>query len=298
MKNKGYFNCKIDSIKNVKAKQLALLSVPTITHYKNKKDYCSSAPKILRKESQKFSKRVGSWDFDTNSVFLNKMSNIIDTGNFQLSNNSKKDRNNLTENINKLVQKKNKFLVIGGDDSVAIPSMAGLEPLSKVHIVQIDAHLDWINKLYGEKFGRSNVMRRVSEMPWIKSMTQIGLRGMGTSKSKDFKDANKWGSKIFTDQKMMNMSAKEILKSIPKNASVYLTLDLDGLNPKEFPAVETRSPGGPGISKIVEIIIEIAKNRKFVGANIVEFAPKKDIKNLSLNAAIRLIALLIQVLNR
>ena len=188
--------------------------------------------------------------------------------------------------------------MIGGDDSVAIPSIAGLKPLSKVHIVQIDAHLDWINKLYGEKFGRSNVMRRASEMPWIKGITQIGLRGMGTSKSKDFKDANKWGSTIITDQKMMNMSAKEILKNIPKNTSVYLTLDLDGLNPKEFPAVETRSPGGPGISKIVEIIMEIAKNKKFVGANIVEFAPQKDIKNLSLNGAIRLIALLLQVLNR
>ena len=106
MKKKGYFNCKINSIENVKAKQLVILSVPTITNYKNKKDYCSSAPRILRKESQKFSKRVGSWDFDTNSVFLKKMSNIIDTGNFRLSKNSKKDRNNLTKTINKFVQKK------------------------------------------------------------------------------------------------------------------------------------------------------------------------------------------------
>ncbi len=106
------------------------------------------------------------------------------------------------------------------------------------------------------------------------------------------------GSKIITDQKMMNMSAKEVLKGVPKNALVYLTLDLDGLNPKEFPAVETRSPGGPEFSKIVEIIIEISKNRKFIGANIVEFAPTKDIKNISLNAAIRLIALLAQILNR
>ncbi len=298
MKKKGYFNCKIEKIKNIKPKQLAILSVPTITHYKNKKDYCSSAPKILRKESQKFSKRIGSWDFDTNSVFLKRKSNIIDTGNFRLSKNSTKDRNNLKNSIRELTRKRNKFLVVGGDDSVAIPAIAGLEPLSKIYLVQIDAHLDWINKLYGEKFGRSNVMRRASEMPWIKGMTQIGLRGMGTSKSKDFKDAKKWGSKIITDQKMISMSAKKMLIGIPKNSYVYLTLDLDGLNPKEFPAVETRSPGGPGVSKIVEIIIEIAKKRKLVGANILEFAPKKDIKNLSLNAAIRLIALLLQVLNR
>ena len=135
-------------------------------------------------------------------------------------------------------------------------------------------------------------------MPWIKGMTQIGLRGMGTSKSKDYRDAKKWGSKIITDQKMMHKSAKEILKGIPKNSYVYLTLDLDGLNPKEFPAVETRSPGGPGVSKIIEIIMELTKSKKLVGANIVEFAPKKDIKNLSLTAAIRLVALLIQILNR
>ena len=297
MKRKGYFNCNIGKFENLKSKQLAILSVPTITHYKNKKDYCSSAPKVLRKESQKFAKRIGSWDFDTNSIFLEKLSNIIDIGNFPISRNPQKDRSNLTETIQKLVEKKNKFLVIGGDDSVAIPAIAGLEPLSKLYIVQIDAHLDWINKLYGEKFGRSNVMRRASEMSWIKGMTQIGLRGMGTSKSKDFYDAKKWGSKIITDQKMVNMTAKEMLKNIPKNSYIYLTLDLDGLNPKEFPAVETRSPGGPGVSKIVEIIMEIAK-KKFIGANVLEFAPKKDINNLSLNAAIRLIALLLQVLNR
>ena len=45
-------------------------------------------------------------------------------------------------------------------------------------------------------------MRRASEMKWVKGMTQIGLRGMGTSKSKDFSDAKKWGSKIITDQKL------------------------------------------------------------------------------------------------
>tara|TARA_B100001250_G_scaffold74073_1_gene60530 strand:- start:678 stop:1574 length:897 start_codon:yes stop_codon:yes gene_type:complete len=298
MKKNGYFNCKIDKIKNIKDKQLAILSVPTITHYKNKKDYCSSAPKILRKESQKLSRRVGSWDFDTNSVFLKKISNVVDTGNFHLSGSPIKDRNNLTETINKIVRKKNKFLLIGGDDSVAIPAIAGLKSLSKVYVIQIDAHLDWINKLYGERFGRSNVMRRVSEMPWVIGMTQIGLRGMGTSKLKDFKDAKKWGSKIITDQKMMNISVKKILKGIPKNASVYLTLDLDVLNPKEFPAVETRSPGGPGVSEIIEIIMEVSKNKKIVGANIVEFAPKRDIKNLSLNVAVRLIALFVQLLNR
>tara|TARA_B100000965_G_scaffold174905_1_gene145949 strand:- start:6487 stop:7383 length:897 start_codon:yes stop_codon:yes gene_type:complete len=298
VKKKGYFNCNLGKFENLKSKQLAILSVPTITHYKNKKDYCSSAPKILRKESQKLSKRVGSWDFDTNSIFLKKLSNIVDTGNFTLSRKPSKDRAKLTKTIKEIVKKKNKFLVIGGDDSVAIPAIAGLEPLSKLYIVQIDAHLDWINKLYGEKFGRSNVMRRASEMKWVKGMTQIGLRGMGTSKSKDFSDAKKWGSKIITDQKMTNLSAKEMLKSIPKNSYIYLTLDLDGLNPKEFPAVETRSPGGPGVSKIVEIIMEISKNKKFIGANVLEFAPKKDINNLSLNAAIRLIALLVQVLNR
>ena len=110
MKRKGYFNCNIGKFENLKSKQLALLSVPTITQYKNKKDYCSSAPKVLRKESQKFAKRIGSWDFDTNSIFLKKLSNIIDIGNFPISRNPQKDRSNLTETIQKLVEKKNKHI--------------------------------------------------------------------------------------------------------------------------------------------------------------------------------------------
>jgi agmatinase len=135
-------------------------------------------------------------------------------------------------------------------------------------------------------------------MPWIAGMTQIGLRGLGNSKEKDFKDAKKWGSKIISDQKMTKMSSEQMIKHIPNKIPLYLTLDLDGINPVEFPGVVSRAPGGPGISKIVELILAIGKNKNLIGANLVEFAPSKDIDNISLNATIRLLMLIIHILNK
>ena len=292
MTEKGFFNLDISPINRFPQNKTVMLTVPTITPYEGRKDNCSSATKILREASKKFDNRRNSWDFDTGSSLNKAISSIIDLGNFSLKKNPKRDREELTEILKAFVTNGNKIIVLGGDDSVSIPSIFSLEPLKSVHILQIDAHLDWKDQVDQEKFGRSNVMKRASEADWVKGITQIGLRGLGTSSEKELEDAKKWGANILTSLELFELKIRDVLKTIPKEISVYISLDLDGINPSELPSVDSPVPGGPSLSYIITLIKKLAQKRKIAGVNFVEFSPVNDIGDLGLNASLRLLTVI------
>ena len=86
MTEKGFFNLDISPINSIAQNKTIMLTVPTITPYKGRKDNCSSATKILREASKKFDNKKKSWDFDTGSSLEETISSIIDIGNFSLKN--------------------------------------------------------------------------------------------------------------------------------------------------------------------------------------------------------------------
>ena len=296
MTEKGFFNLDISPINSIAQNKTIMITVPTITPYKGRKDNCSSATKILREASKKFDNKKKSWDFDTGSSLEETISSIIDIGNFSLKNDPERDREELTEILKTFITQGKKIIVLGGDDSVSIPPIFSLEPLKSVHILQIDAHLDWKDQIDQEKFGRSNVMRRASEVNWVKGITQIGLRGLGTSSEKELLDAKKWGVNILTSLELLELEVQDVVKTIPKEVSVYISLDLDGINPSELPSVDSPVPGGPSLSYIIALIKELGQQRKIAGVNFVEFSPISDINDLGLNASLRLLTVICSTL--
>jgi agmatinase len=80
-----------------------------------------------------------------------------------------------------------------GDDSVAIPFMRAFDDASTLRVLQIDAHIDWRDEVQGERFGYSSTMRRVSELPFVRSMTQIGIRAVGSARREEVEAAKGWG---------------------------------------------------------------------------------------------------------
>ena len=296
MTEKGFFNLDISPINSIAQNKLIMLTVPTITPYKGRKDNCSAATKILREASKKFENKKNSWDFDTDSSLKETISSTVDIGHFSLKNDPKGDREQLTEILKTFVSKGNKIIVLGGDDSVSIPPIFSLEPLKAVHILQIDAHLDWKDQIDDEKFGRSNVMKRASEVDWVKGITQIGLRGLGTSSEKELLDAKKWGVNILTSLELLELKVQDLLKTIPKEIPVYISLDLDGVNPSELPSVDSPVPGGPSLSYIIALIRQLGQQREIAGVNFVEFSPINDINDLGLNASLRLLTVICSTL--
>src|SRR5437879_13264690 len=85
-------------------------------------------------------------------------------------------------------------IVLGGEHSITIPVLRAYEGRGPVCIVHVDAHIDWRDEVNGIREGLSSPVRRASEMPWIRGMAQIGIRGIGSARRGEFGHARKYGS--------------------------------------------------------------------------------------------------------
>src|SRR5207244_11041327 len=120
-------------------------------------------------------------------------------------------------------------IALGGEDSNRIPVMRGYEGRGTMCVVQIDAHIDWRDEREGIREGLSSTMRRASEMPWVKGMVQIGIRGFGSARKLEFDAARKYGSVLVGAEELHRLGVEEILRRVPGSGRYYTTMDMDGL---------------------------------------------------------------------
>lgn len=286
----GFFNLPI--AKHPKAARAALLAVPSMTPTGVASNLCADAPEALRLASAAV--KPGRWDMDLQRRLFTELP--VDLGLFPLCGDPAVDRKNLARRVAGIVLAGGRPLIVGGDDSVAIPPLLGLKAVDGgTHVVQIDAHLDWKDRVGGEMWGRSSVMRRMAEMPGINGITQIGLRGWGTALPADAAAASRYGT-LITSRMMKRRGVDDLLGHIT-GENVYLTLDMDGINPVEMPAVPSPSPGGPGVDEVTEIILSLAGKHRLLGANLVECAPQRDVGGAGMRTALRLLTVLADVLS-
>lgn len=167
-------------------------------------------------------------------------------------------------------------LVLGGDDSVPIPVLAGFEHAGPVTVVQVDAHVDWADVIRGEDKGYGSPMRRVAAMPWVEGMLQIGIRGLGSGEAWQHDDARRWGSMIVGSRAWRREGADRILEALPAGGRFVLSIDCDGLDPSVFPAVAMPTPGGLDYEDMLTLIDGLCARGTLVGAIIAEYAPGRD----------------------
>jgi agmatinase len=169
---------------------------------------------------------------------------------------------------------------LGGDHGVSNPVFDALDAVGEsVHILHIDAHLDWRDEVGGIRRGSSNPLRRASENPAVSGMTQIGLRGIGSARSGELEDARAYGSRIFDAEQIHRDGMDPVLATIPENRAVYVTIDADGLDPTEMPAVMAPTPGGIYYRQLAPLLRSVARRSRVVGIDIVEVAPSYDFAN-------------------
>lgn len=169
-------------------------------------------------------------------------------------------------------------VVLGGDHGVTIPVLQALEVIGEpVHLVQIDAHIDWRDEVRGARLGYSSPMRRASELPWIKGITQIGIRGSGSARAQEVADARAWGAELITAAEV-HRDLSAVLARLRGKGPFFLTIDADGLDPSVMPAVLGPVPGGLRFEQVLPIIAALARER-LVGMDVVEVAPSIDLPN-------------------
>jgi agmatinase len=172
----------------------------------------------------------------------------------------------------KALFKKKKFpVIIGGEHSVSIGAFkAASEQFSDLTILQFDAHADIRDQLNGSKYNHQCVMARASEMAPV---VQVGIRSMSAAEREDIKP-----DRVFYAMQIYDQSTwmYELLNKLSRN--VYITIDLDVLNPSIMSSTGTPEPGGMNWFDIINILKKISEQVNIVGFDITELVPNKDNK--------------------
>ncbi|XOV89824.1 MAG: agmatinase [Pseudomonadota bacterium] len=169
----------------------------------------------------------------------------------------------------------------GGDHTVTLPILRAVaRKHGPVALVHVDAHADTNDTMYGEKIAHGTVFRRAIEEGLVQPgrMFQIGLRATGYS-ADDFDWTRQQGATVVPAEacwyKSMNPLMAEVRAHIGAETPVYLTFDIDGLDPAVAPGTGTPEPGGLSASQGIEIIRGCA-GLNLVGADLVEVSPPYD----------------------
>ncbi|WP_211275908.1 agmatinase [Thalassospira mesophila] len=249
------------------------------------------AADAIRLASQEDAPLIEHWDFDLGGpLFDGKPGCCIDIGNVPTTLHDNADnRRQIEAKTREILAMSAVPILLGGDDSLPIPFLGGFAGHGPVWILQIDAHIDWRDALHGERYGYSSPMRRVSEMPHIAGMVQVGLRGVGSARTTEIEAAQRFGSQLVTAQMIHSQGVEAALRHIPKSAQVVITLDCDGLDPAIMPGVAARTPGGLGYTQVIDLIAGVGARAKIAGCDIVELYPPADIDGISALTAARLL---------
>jgi agmatinase len=168
--------------------------------------------------------------------------------------------------------KANKFpVMLGGEHSITVGAVkAYKEAYPNLSVLQLDAHYDLRDELFGSRLNHGCVARRISE---ICPVVHVGARSM-SKEEKDFLSAQPNG-RVKTvsvyDILEMPMWKDTVTNSLTEN--VYITIDLDVFDPALVPATGTPEPGGIGWYEALSLLKEVAKDKKVVGFDVVELCP-------------------------
>ena len=166
--------------------------------------------------------------------------------------------------------------MLGGDHSVTIPCINSFDGGGPIHIVQIDAHLDFVDERHGVRYGHGNPMRRAAEKSYVTGLTQIGIRNVSSTAREGYEDARRMGSDILSVREARKLGANGVLDRIPGSVRYYVTIDIDGFDPSIAPGTGTPSHGGFGYYEVLEILAGLAKRGSIAGIDLVEVAPAYD----------------------
>ena len=119
-------------------------------------------------------------------------------------------------------------------------------------------------------------MRRVSELPWVTAMVQVGVRGSGNARPRDVDDARAFGSVLVRAEELHEAGVPAILHRLPPAPRYYVSLDVGALDPAIAPGVETPAFGGLTYFEASNLLRGIAALGPVVGVDLVGIAPAKD----------------------
>jgi agmatinase len=216
--------------------------------------------------------RRASWGIETFSPYFQRdlsQCSIHDMGDLELPLGEKKASLDLIRKALRRILFEKKFpILLGGDHLITLPIVEEiLRVYPRLHLLQIDAHADLREDYLGETHSHSTVMRRVVDHLGEGRLFQIGIRS-GTEE--EFKLAKKMKSIVSSDQGPLRSMLKRL-----RNQPVYITLDLDVIDPSLLPGVGAPEPGGFTFERFISLLKDL-QSLHVIGFDMVELTPDYD----------------------
>ena len=224
------------------------------------------APKLIREAL--FSESSNLWT--ENGIDLGAMSGWQILDDLEFANNGQEFAQ-IKSSINELLDKNLQVVSLGGDHSITYPVIQAYgEKFHNLNILHFDAHPDLYDELDGNRHSHASPFARIMEENLVERLVQVGIRTL-TGHQKE--QAKRFGVEI------TEMKEIEKANEIAFNGPVYISLDMDCLDPAFAPGVSHHEPGGMSTRDILEIIQNL--KGQLVGADIVEYNPERDLQGVT-----------------
>jgi agmatinase len=236
-------------------------------------------PRGVREASTLFSfGHAGAYDHEDDITYLpeGKFS-VVDIGDADIIHtDTMQSHANIEAGVRAILKAGAMPVVIGGDHSINIPCINAFDGLGDIHVVQIDAHLDFVDERHGVRYGHGNPMRRAAEKYYVTGLSQIGIRNVSSTAREGYEDARNMGSDILSVRQFRKLGVDAVLARIPIAKRYYLTIDIDAFDPSIAPGTGTPSHGGFQYYEVLELIDGLARRGGIAGMDLVEVAPDYD----------------------
>lgn len=166
-------------------------------------------------------------------------------------------------------------VVLGGDHSVTYPVLRAFHDRGPITLVHLDAHADYRDDSGGVRFGHGNVIRRVVELPHVTRAISIGVRSLRQQRQ-DLADHAADGNTLVHGWDLQAHGVEHYLDVLPRGEQVYVTFDIDAMDPSIAPGTGTPEVGGLSYEQAQTILKHVAAHNRVVGYDCVEVNPLFD----------------------
>jgi arginase len=234
----------------------------------------AEAPPLIRAALQ--STHWNAWT--EGGVDLSQPGILTDAGDLELSSTAEA-RKQIKTGVAELLAAGARPIALGGDHSVTYPVLGAV---SRKHpalsILHIDAHSDLYDVFEGDKFSHACPFARILEEGLAQRLVQVGIRTMNPHQRSQ---ADRFGVEV------IDMRAWESGTRPTLGGEVYLSVDLDGLDPAFAPGVSHREPGGLSVRDVLTLVQD--SGGTLIGADVVEYNPREDVSGVTAVVAAKIV---------
>jgi arginase len=262
------------AVKQTRDYEFAILGIP----FDEKSSFLKGAakgPQAIREAST--DKAINAWT--ESGINLEEETVIADLGDINVLGSFEEVFSRIEKRVRGILEKAAVPIILGGDHSISYPSVKAFSgKYENLDILHFDAHPDLYGELYGDRYSHACPFARIMENGFAENLVQVGIRAT-TGEHREM--AKKY--------KVRMIEMKDIKEEIVLNFSnpLYISVDIDALDPAFAPGVSHHEPGGLSTREVINMIHSLSA--QVVGLDVVEVNPDRDGSGITASAAVKII---------